>query len=427
MRTRSAFLHGRSRRSRLLTGVAGVTLAGLLSAVSATSASAATTRTTSAAGAAATSAATVSDTLWAGSVVPGTPAVSDSAAREVGVRFSSTVAGKVTGIRFYKGTGNTGTHTGSLWSASGSRLATVTFTNETSMGWQTATFSSPVSVSANVGYVASYFDPRGHYASDAGYFTGKSQVSGPLTAPVTTTKAPNGVYRTSSRSTFPNTGSGANYYVDVTFTPNGPTPLTVMPLGDSVTYGIGGSGGAGGYRIPLWDQLVTTDGDAIDFVGTQRSGALPDPDNEGHLGYQITDVTNNIDSWLKTGKPSVILLHLGTNDLNQGVSPAVAQTRLNTLLSKIYADIPTVTVVVAGIIQMQTASDQVTAYDALIPALVTKYSGMGKHIQFVDMSDTLDPAADYYDNLHPNQGGYDKMAAAWAPVLSQLYGASAAR
>jgi lysophospholipase L1-like esterase len=201
----------------------------------------------------------------------------------------------------------------------------------------------------------------------------------------------------------------------------------VMPLGDSVTYGAGGSGGAGGYRIPLWDQLVTTDGDAIDFVGTQKSGDLPDPDNEGHLGYQITDATMNIDSWLKSGKPSVILLHLGTNDLNQGVSPAVAQTRLDTLLRKIYADIPTVTVVVAGIIQMNPASAQVTAYDALIPALVTKYSAAGKHIQFVDMSATLDPAMDYSDNLHPNQGGYDKMAAAWAPVLTRLYGASAAR
>ena len=33
--------------------------------------------------------------------------------------------------RFYKGTGNNGTHTGSLWSATGTLLATGTFTNET--------------------------------------------------------------------------------------------------------------------------------------------------------------------------------------------------------------------------------------------------------------------------------------------------------
>ena len=47
------------------------------------------------------------------------------------MKFQSSVAGWVAGVRFYKGTGNNGTHTGSLWSASGTLLATGTFTNET--------------------------------------------------------------------------------------------------------------------------------------------------------------------------------------------------------------------------------------------------------------------------------------------------------
>jgi hypothetical protein len=47
-----------------------------------------------------------------------TPAVSDSGsagAVEVGVKFRSDVSGKVTGIRFFKSTRNTGTHVGNLW------------------------------------------------------------------------------------------------------------------------------------------------------------------------------------------------------------------------------------------------------------------------------------------------------------------------
>ncbi len=54
-----------------------------------------------------------------GSTTPATPATSDASAVELGLRFSPTTDGFVSGVRFYKGTGNTGTHTGSLWSAGG--------------------------------------------------------------------------------------------------------------------------------------------------------------------------------------------------------------------------------------------------------------------------------------------------------------------
>ena len=83
-----------------------------------------------------------------GTTVPATPAAADDSAVELGVAFTPRVNGSVVGIRFYKGSGNTGTHTGSLWNSSGSRLATATFTNETSAGWQTVTLASPVNVTA---------------------------------------------------------------------------------------------------------------------------------------------------------------------------------------------------------------------------------------------------------------------------------------
>ena len=72
----------------------------------------------------------------------------DSSAVNVGVEFKSSENGEITGIRFYKATANTGTHTGDLWSTSGSVLAQGTFTNETASGWQTLVFSSPVQITA---------------------------------------------------------------------------------------------------------------------------------------------------------------------------------------------------------------------------------------------------------------------------------------
>ena len=63
-----------------------------------------------------------------------------------------------------QGPANTGTHIGSLWTTSGTLLASATFTNETASGWQQVTFSSPVDVVPGTDYVVSYYAPNGHYS-----------------------------------------------------------------------------------------------------------------------------------------------------------------------------------------------------------------------------------------------------------------------
>ncbi|WP_131740499.1 DUF4082 domain-containing protein [Actinomadura roseirufa] len=166
--------------------------------------------------------------LFGDSTVPATPADTDTTALEAGVKFTSSVSGWATGVRFYKGTGNTGTHTGSLWKADGTRLATTTFTGETASGWQTASFPSAVQIDAGTTYVASYYAPNGHYAADPGYFAVSPHVSPPLTAPKAQPDGGNGVYR-SGNSGFPSsTYGGGNYYVDVNFVTVKP-PDTVAP------------------------------------------------------------------------------------------------------------------------------------------------------------------------------------------------------
>lgn len=157
-------------------------------------------------------------TLWKDSDVPGTPVTDDSSSVSLGVKFKSDSSGKIKGIRFYKGTGNTGTHTGSLWTSDGARLATVTFTNETETGWQNAYFSTPVEILPNTIYVASYFAPNGKYASDSNYFTNKHDRA-PLHALANGMSEGNGVY-TYGSDAFPTSSIGSsNYWVDVIFEP----------------------------------------------------------------------------------------------------------------------------------------------------------------------------------------------------------------
>ncbi|MEW1954755.1 DUF4082 domain-containing protein [Terrabacter sp. NPDC080008] len=177
-------------------------------------------------------------TIWPASTVPQTPDESDPQSTELGVKFTSDVGGQVTGIRFYKASTNTGTHIGNLWTAGGTKLASATFTNETSSGWQQVNFATPVTITAGTVYVASYFAPVGHYAGDGGYFAPGGVDSPPLHALQDGASGGNGVYRYSSTSSFPNlTYQSENYYVDVVFaTPTGPT-APAAPTNVSATAG----------------------------------------------------------------------------------------------------------------------------------------------------------------------------------------------
>ncbi len=155
-------------------------------------------------------------TIWPSPATPGTIDAGDAGAYELGVKFRAEIDGVITGIRFYKSAGNTGTHVGNLWTSAGALLASATFTGESTSGWQEVTFASPVSVMAGTTYVASYWAPNGHYSINGGYFSAGGVASWPLSA-LGNAESPNGVYRAGS-SGFP-TGSwnASHYWVDVAF------------------------------------------------------------------------------------------------------------------------------------------------------------------------------------------------------------------
>jgi hypothetical protein len=175
--------------------------------------------------------------------VPTTASVNDTNAVELGLRFQATQSGSITGVRFYKGAGNTGTHTGSLWTAAGALLATATFTNETATGWQTVSFSSPVAVTAGTTYIVSYHAPNGDYAGDTNYFASAGVTNGPLTALSNAAAGGNGVYVYGNGGVAPtSTYSSTNYWVDVVFSTTAPPPPTSPPTVSSVTPASGATG-----------------------------------------------------------------------------------------------------------------------------------------------------------------------------------------
>jgi hypothetical protein len=154
--------------------------------------------------------------LFSTATTPTNVTVNDANPVELGVKFETSVAGQILGILFYKGPQNTGTHVVNLWNSTGTLLASATSSGETLSGWQTVNFASPVTLTANTIYVASYHT-GGFYSADSDYFA-TDKNSGSLTAPSSISSGGNGVYAYGGGSSFPtSTFNATNYWVDVLF------------------------------------------------------------------------------------------------------------------------------------------------------------------------------------------------------------------
>ncbi len=150
--------------------------------------------------------------IFAANAVPANVNWNDPATVQVGTRFSTSVAGTVTTIRFYKGPTNTGTHTGYLWSATGTLLATVSFPVETASGWQQATLNAPLALTPGIEYRVGLLSTTGMYAVDLNALA-TATTSGSLSTP-----ADGGAYIYGSG--FISNTSPHNFWVDVGFVPN---------------------------------------------------------------------------------------------------------------------------------------------------------------------------------------------------------------
>ena len=159
-------------------------------------------------------------TLFTGNDIPAVQTDVDPNGVNLGVKFVATQAGTIVGMKYYKGLLDTGDHVGSLWSSTGTLLASATFTNESVGGWQTVIFSNPVTVTGGTPYVVSYHS-NGHYADTAGFFA-DTYGNGPLSVAGNASGTGNSYFAYGNANAFPsNSAGGTNYWVDVLYVPAG--------------------------------------------------------------------------------------------------------------------------------------------------------------------------------------------------------------
>jgi len=207
--------------------------------------------------------------------------------------------------------------------------------------------------------------------------------------------------------------------------------ITIMPLGDSITLGIGPSDlpeNLNGYRRELWT-LLTSSGYDVDFVGSSSNGTFVEKQHEGHPGWRDDQIADSVYTFLNNNSANIILLHIGTNGL------AESETDVVNILNEInrYEDEKAVKihVIIARIINRSCITDippcaesvTTTKFNNNVANMVQSRIDAGDNLlHIVDMEvdaglnyylTTDNPPGDMADNLHPSRTGYVKMADKW--------------
>ena len=188
--------------------------------------------------------------------------------------------------------------------------------------------------------------------------------------------------------------------------------LRILPLGNSIAFGYLSPDG-NGYRLKLLEDLIGTN---FTFIGSVRSGNMTNNQNEGHPGATISQIQQFANNSLPE-KPNLVLIHAGTNNMNDDPPNepyASAPKRLGSLIDAIVAGAaPNALVLVAQIIQAgnDTVNARIATFNDAVPEVVAQRAALGQNVEVIDFR-SITPA-DLQDGLHPTEEGYLKMGDIW--------------
>jgi lysophospholipase L1-like esterase len=198
-----------------------------------------------------------------------------------------------------------------------------------------------------------------------------------------------------------------------------------LTLGDSITFGVG-STGWNGYRLDL-QKKITAAGAKVEFVGPAKVGKF---NHAGYNGYTINQISGKTDQALAL-KPNLVTLMAGTNDhlwgSTAGADPKTAPTRIAALIDKIVKGAPDAVLLVATLppaglnegkyTKYKQTAFPVDAFNSQLPSIAKAATDKGGKVAAVNMTLTT---KDLGDGVHPNDGGYEKMATAWFAAIEDV-------
>ena len=218
--------------------------------------------------------------------------------------------------------------------------------------------------------------------------------------------------------------------------------IRIMPAGDSITFGMGDTGG---YRKFLDYFLKEKGYNNIDFVGPEGKNAATfnyngksvtyDDNHAGYSGYTIKqnsgfgslyDVLKQKNA-VKQADPDIVLLIIGTNDMNGNRATSACEQDLRDLIDYFLAEmssdamlfVSTIPELGGGMFGGGDRSAQIADYNNAVKKVANEYNSKGKQVTFADIHSCLNGTADLGDGVHPNAEGYEKMGKYWAGVVDE--------
>lgn len=206
-------------------------------------------------------------------------------------------------------------------------------------------------------------------------------------------------------------------------------PLRIMPLGDSITEA---EAGHNSYRRVLWQRLNGA-GCSVDLVGSKSgvsrgsrdSGSVrpPNPDfdlnHEGYWDYTVNDLIARAAGLVARSSPDVVLVHLGTNDLLRGQSPAAVAQELGTLIDEIREGKPDAYILLARVIPASAGVAATEALNQAIDGVASRRNRSASPVRVVNQAAGYS-LADNYDGVHPGPSGEAKLGNRWADAILAL-------
>lgn len=206
--------------------------------------------------------------------------------------------------------------------------------------------------------------------------------------------------------------------------------LNILPLGDSRVEGA--TFNSVSYRYYLWDHLVLGSIN-FDYIGTQNDNtSYPslnsrrfDPNHQGIGGSTTTDILNNIDNVIDiTGKPNVVLLGIGGNDLVNNVPVGNVISNIKRIILKLRRINPKITIFLEQIAPANSSimtPNNIAIHNHFITEIENLANGITNSYSKVIPVDMASNWSDAYmiDNLHYNSFGAKEVALRYYLALKE--------
>jgi|GEM_PF-2060703 len=213
--------------------------------------------------------------------------------------------------------------------------------------------------------------------------------------------------------------------------------VRIMAVGDSITAGFtfgppDGTGlGTASYRKEF-ENLLDQSGCDYRMVGSRNTNHPANPTvfigrHEGYSAHRADHfITGNgpnagIDAMMAAQSPDVVLLHLGSNDMDQSQTQASTVNEIENIISKILSANGNATILVANVIPWFGSSDNPNITDdirRLGNQIISAVDAMGNpNVILVDVRSGYSESDMQQDLIHPNVDGENRMADAFAEAF----------